>query len=256
MVKNYYSITEDNDSFPRHMHNGYEMLFFLRGDVEFTLGTSVYRLAPGDFILIPPRVFHSAARLSDALYERIVFHFNEEDIPECARETSGRTMVLSLPEEHFFSAVFRHFAQCNKLYTNDELELLMHNMVQILLLQLRYMKGGQAIESIRNNPLMSRILIYINSHPCDAVTMESIAARFYVSKSWISHNFSAILGFSFTQYVRKNRILYAQSCIRAGENATDVAKKCGYESYVTFFRQYKQVIGHSPREEKTGPVRN
>ena len=48
----------------RHMHNEYELYFFLQGNVDYTLGSSLYHLNAGDMLFIRPTVFHFPKILS------------------------------------------------------------------------------------------------------------------------------------------------------------------------------------------------
>jgi AraC-like DNA-binding protein len=48
-------------------------------------------------------------------------------------------------------------------------------------------------------------------------------------------------------YIGKKRILYAETLLAEGMTPTEVAKECGYDTYTTFYRQYKKHTGRAPR---------
>ena len=96
------------------------------------------------------------------------------------------------------------------------------------------------------NPTLDAILRYIDEHPDKAITANDLAQRFFVSTSWIVHGFREHLGITLMQYVNRKRILYAEQQIRAGASPTTVAKACHYDSYVTFYRQFKKYLGYPP----------
>jgi len=58
---------------PRHMHpNSEEILYLLSGELEHSLGDSVFRMAPGDVISIPVGVFHNARAVGSRDAEMVV----------------------------------------------------------------------------------------------------------------------------------------------------------------------------------------
>ena len=97
---------------------------------------------------------------------------------------------------------------------------------------------------------MEEMMAYIDENPTEKITAESLAKLFFVSPSWVVHKFKKLLGISLMQYVNKKRLLYAQRLILGGFNPTEVAEKCNFTDYSTFYRQYKKYFGISPKQIK------
>ena len=134
--------------------------------------------------------------------------------------------------------------------SEEERKSLVRSGLSMILLLLQHRLQQQPILPEQENPTLKEILLYIDRHPEEAITAEQLSARFYVSTSWIVHIFRRYLGISLMQYIRRKRILYAQSLISAGAAPTDVAEACHFENYATFYRQYKAVLGHAPGTDK------
>lgn len=237
------------DGFHRHMHNGYEIFYFVRGDAEYIIEGAVYKLRPGDLLFIHPRKFHYLKPLSDATYERFVIHFSIDDVPE-----SLRGFVRSAKEIYRISAgslanrFFSMWAESEKLFSEEELRVYLSSALTTALLYLKYLPDEIRINPIRQDSTLDSILQYIDSHPTEQLTASILSSKFYMSSSWIIHTFKDKLGISLMQYVQKKRVLYAEALIYGGVSPTEASKICNYDSYSTFYRQYKKILGVSPMD--------
>ena len=241
--------TPREDALHRHMHNGYELLYFLRGDAEYVIGGATYRLSPRTLLFIRPRDFHYLRPLSDAPYERFVIHFPHEVIPSSLLEFAvNAPEVYRVPKGSETDAFFAAWESAERTYSKEDLTTLLAGSVPTLLLRMKYGQFSDTARPTRENPTLDGILAYIDEHPRESITAATLAARFFVSTSWIVHSFRTHLGITLMQYVNKKRILYAEARIREGAPPTAVAKECGYESYVTFYRQFKKYLGYTPSD--------
>ncbi|MBQ9079651.1 MAG: helix-turn-helix transcriptional regulator [Clostridia bacterium] len=242
--------TPRRDGFHRHMHNGYEILYFVRGDAEYIIEGSVYRLKPYDLLFIHPRTFHYLKPLSEATYERFVIHFPADKIPPSCRDFAESSKeIYRIPRGSAMDKFFESWAAVEPQFSEQELREFLYPSVTAAMLYLRHLPSEEVVEPIRENPALENILRYIDEHPERRTTAAELSAKFYVSTSWIVHTFRRTLGLSLMQYIEKKRILYAESRIRDGLCPTDAAKLCNYENYSTFYRQYKKVLGHAPGED-------
>ena len=238
------------DGFHRHMHNGYEILYFLRGDAEYIIEGSVYRLKPRDLLFIHPRTFHYLNPLSDATYERFVINFPESRIPPSLRSfVESSKEIYRVPKGALLDLFFEAWARAEIEFPEEESLEYLDTALSTVLLFLKHLPEEETVEPIRENHTLESILHYIDAHPEEPLSAEILSAKFYMSTSWIVHTFKKSLGISLMQYIEKKRILYAEEQIRTGKSPTTVAKLCHFESYSTFYRQYKKVLGHSPQED-------
>ncbi len=244
-----YSLTPPPaDGVHRHMHNGYEILYFLDGDAEYIIEGSVYRLLPRTLLLIRPRTFHYLNPLSNSEYKRCVIHFPVERIPPTLLQFAHTSKeIFRIPKGSLVDAYFKSWIYAEEHFSTTDLETMLFSSLGQLLLYLKYLPDEDTVVPMRENRTLERILRYIDEHPGEQITAAMLSAKFYVSTSWIVHSFRRHLGISLMQYVNKKRILYAESRIREGMAPTEVAKECHYDSYVTFYRQYKKYLGRSPQ---------
>lgn len=237
------------DALLRHMHNGYELLYLVRGDAEYVVEGAVYRLVPRTLLFVRPRRYHYLRALVGKTFERFVIHFPEERVPDALRAyLESAPEIVQLREGDGITAFFTEWAAAERNHTTKDLRVLMDTALPRILLGLKYGAKEQVIP-YQANPTLDAILRYIDEHPGEPITAADLSARFFVSTSWIVHGFREHLGISLAQYVNRKRILYAEAQIRAGATPTAVAKACHYDSYVTFYRQFKKYLGYAPSEK-------
>ena len=236
--------------FHRHMHNDYEILFFVSGNADYIIEGSVYHLEERDLLFIPPRTFHYLIPKSEARYERFVLNFSEGDLPEDVQPLLPPTAkVYHIPKDSSIERFFVDWRGFKHLGREEMLIAYLRSAFPTLLLFLDLLSAPEPIAPIRTNDTLDTILRYIDTHPWERISAASLSTRFYMSSSWIVHTFQRELGITLMQYISKKRILYAQSRIRSGVSPTAAAKECSYDSYVTFYRQYKRILECSPHDD-------
>ncbi len=234
--------------FTRHIHNSYEIYYFSEGDADFIVGSAVYRMNRRDLLVIKPGDYHYLRLRSNAPYRRFIIHFSLQDLclPAGIEPETG---MFHIARDSLIHRFFEVWLESQDVLQPQELETFVRSGASMLLILLQHQL--QQILPAEENPVLKQILHYIDTHPEENLKAGDLSSRFFVSTSWIVHIFQRHLGITLMQYIRKKRILYAQSLIHSGEPPTEVAVKCQYENYATFYRQYKAVLGYSPNHEKS-----
>ena len=98
-----------------------------------------------------------------------------------------------------------------------------------------------------SQPLVARIIDYINDHYYESLSLDLLSERFFVSKYHLSHEFTRQMGTGIYQYIQKKRLLIARQLIAQGQKPVDVYAQCGFGDYAAFFRAFRKVYGLSPR---------
>jgi corrinoid protein of di/trimethylamine methyltransferase len=79
------------------------------------------------------------------------------------------------------------------------------------------------------------------------LTLESIAASLYISKSYLCRIFSRVTGESFGDYLRRVRLEQACRLLRETElTAEQIVYACGLRDIPTFYRVFKSRMGMTP----------
>lgn len=233
----------------KHVHNFYELYFLIDGQIDKFVENRTHHLKPFDLIIIRPNVLHRALLCKDYRHERVVVYFdersvNDKNILEKLAEQKG---VVSLP----LVAAKRVFKLINILLNETENDIYHDNYVKcvlnemlILILRNQFSKSAN-YAGIK----FEKIIDYVRESTGEAITLSSVAQKFFVSEAHLSRMFKKNTGFTFTQYVNYQRVIFAQRMLlKTDEPIGNIAVQSGFESLTHFGRVFKQLTGFSPRE--------
>ena len=243
-----------------HHHDFYEVYYLLDGEVAYWVEGQTYHLKPGELLLIDPLVLHRpVVDPSTPLYERIVLWINKAylqsfaetaDLTACFGGEPCRVLHLSSVQRNEMHARLSELVRESygteyggKLYANG---LFLQFMVELN----RLARGADGRLEARedSSPLVSQVLRLIDEHYSEELSLESIAANFFVSKYHLSHEFSRAVGTSVYRYIMIKRLLMARQLLLGGMSPSEVYGRCGFKDYTNFYRAFKAEYGVSPRE--------
>src|SRR5699024_7890242 len=94
------------------------------------------------------------------------------------------------------------------------------------------------------------IATFIQDHYMKKLTLDSIADALNLSKSYISHLFKEMTGFTIMDYVMECRLIQAKYLLEMepGKPIKDVAHTSGFESSSHFSRYFRSKVGKTARE--------
>ena len=98
------------------------------------------------------------------------------------------------------------------------------------------------------NPGMHDVLVYINEHFTEPLTLEVLSAQCGVSVSTLSHDFMRYTHHSVYNYILYRRIMLAKQKLFEQLSLSDIALLCGFGDYSNFLRAFKKIAGLSPKE--------
>lgn len=109
--------------------------------------------------------------------------------------------------------------------------------------------AGKALSSDeKHDKRLAPALEYIKSNYTRQVTIERLARLSHMSTSTLNRRFRDVTGYAPIDYVKRYRILKATEFLRDSSlNITQVAGKVGFEDSNYFTRQFKNVVGLTPR---------
>lgn len=253
----FYENPEQSDYYS-HMHNDYELFYFMGGDAEYIIGSSIYQLEKYDLLLIKPLTYHHLHLRSSEPYERTHFNFLQKDVLAETLpflENEDVSPIFHIPPENPIRRIFEELKEVQEVYSETEFNYFKHSALNLILLHLKYdypsitPKSAKSV-NFANNDVLQNIIQFINDNSDKVITVNDLANRFYMSPSWIVHTFKNALNISITQYINRRRISFAQKLLLSGISAHKAAELCDYENYTTFFRQYKKYLGKSPMEDR------
>ena len=103
-------------------------------------------------------------------------------------------------------------------------------------------------EKNNDDDLTKNLLIYLDNHYNENITLETLAKHFGYSKFYFSKICQKILNSSMTKYLNKLCILKFLEDDRSDATLTELASKHGFSSMRTFQRAFKKYVGITASE--------
>jgi len=164
-----------------------------------------------------------------------------------------------LKQQHFAQGIVdvHGMKECRRILrmmadpANKENSNFVNSLGEALLALLIDKIGLKENASNAESDLMKRILIYLQEHATEPITVAQAASYFGYSVGRFSHIFNERIGCPFIRYVNSLRCQKAQQLLSQGNMALiDVATACGFSSLRTFHRVYKDFTGDTPRSSQ------
>ena len=80
-----------------------------------------------------------------------------------------------------------------------------------------------------NRPHIEKACAYIREHLAEDLSLERVCAAVFLSKSYLCQIFKSLLGCTFGEYVKQQRILRARTLLAStGQSIEEIAAACGF----------------------------
>ena len=81
----------------------------------------------------------------------------------------------------------------------------------------------------------------------DSLTLDAVAAQFFVNKYYLSHVFKQFTGHSVMQYLQKARLAYAKKLLSTDSlSVREISAQCNFGDESNFIRCFKREYGATP----------
>lgn len=245
-----------------HFHNVYEIYYFISGDADYMVEGQEYHLTPHSLLLLAPNVLHGVRINSDATYARYCLYVAPSDIstercslllstlPSSSRQ-AGQVIFYEHVEAYGLEKTFRNLMELQK-FPKEKQDALRPVFNETLLAQIQLLQEVvNPSHSMHTTPSrISDIIRYINLHPTENITLDSLSEQFYLSKFYMNRAFKKTMGTTIIDYVLQRRVLLGKQHLLNGETATRAAELAGFQDYSSFYRAYRKVFGTSPRSDQ------
>lgn len=243
------------DSVELHHHDFYEIYCFLGGSAEYRVEGRLYRLTPGDLMLLSPMELHQVTVQSGQIpYERIVLWLSRayldslgdsDSLMRCFDHMSKKHTNLLQPASG--SEIYDLLGKL--LEERSRHQYAGETLMRGYLLQLLVLLNRLALESPQEEmcgSLVSRAAAYLSAHYAEEIRLDGLAARLHVSKSCLCHEFRNVTGIGVYRYLTLKRLQIARELLLQGTSPGEAAAVCGYRDYPNFYRAFRARYGLSP----------
>lgn len=279
-VESFSSFLSNDNTYPAHLHRQVEIMFVISGELEICMEEQVYSLKEGEISVTFPDKIHSLNTPETSRVLLMVFDvdflqdfrialteylpdypvLNTSNLTEHGRNALSWLISLSknmpatadmpdindLPSHPVVSDTTKIVDEQNDispnlLYTKSYLTIFLTDIFSFLKLSKR--------NTCTDRNICENILIYLDKHFQENVSLESTAKELGISKFYLSQIFSNKLHTSFPSYVTARRLDYAEKLLTTTtKSVTDIALEAGFSSSRTFFRSFQDAYQTTPHQ--------
>lgn len=265
MLRQDFQLSHNRDPYFRtmefHAHDFLELYYFLDGSVTYYIEDQVYDLCPGDLLIIPAGKMHRPVIANEhAAYERMVLWITPQYLQSIDSPAGDLQKNLQKVGEHGYCVPFRGdetvfvTALLKKLLymqKNDTDPEFCAGAVELYLWTIFRSYGVIDTTHRNETQVIPQVIRYITEHFSEPLTLEDIAAEFFVSKSYLNRHFKAYTNSTVYAYIMALRLTHARRMLREGIPAVEAGRECGFSDYSTFYKAFKTQTGLSPQQFKS-----
>lgn len=228
---------------PLHWHNRLEVIHVLSGRGVISIELQDHSIAAGDIVTVPPGALHAVRGAQPPLHCQTV-SFSLDGLPLHPRPVIRPDQAGSAAFVHTLDALF---ALAPVGGPEDE-TLLQHYLRALCGL---YHRFGHCLAAPAETPFaaetLKRVLLYMEQHCAQPLTVEDLAAVSGYSKYHFSRFFTAAVGCSCMRYLQRVRLRQARRLLLHTDlSVADVAQKTGFGEVSYFIRVFRQDTGVTP----------
>lgn len=245
--------------FSYHYHDFHKVVIFISGKAAYHIEGKAYQLKPWDILLVNRHAIHRPEIDPSVPYERFILWI-QNDIPwqellKCFQKANDRSYNLvrlnSALQEKMKDILF----ELENSAKSDEYgrEILTQSLfLQFMVYLNRIFLEKQYIfdkKSYTFDSQIASILQYINHNLKEDLSIETLSARYYVSKYHLMRKFKQETGYTLHNYIVNKRLLMARTLISNGMPVTKAAQEAGSQNTALF-------PGHTVNSSKPTPAKN
>lgn len=249
-------------SFAGEIHNFWEILILMDGELRIMEDDKVYLLSENQIIFHKPMVFHSVQAENNSNPHYFVTSFNATG--DFMERFSNK--VINLSEEQMTDVYKIVDMLRQEGLNNRELKItkflkIMRNKpvllqkftscVELFLIELS--EGNMLRPKLVNNEetmLYKKAVNTLEDHIYSNITVDELARKCSVSTAHLKRIFGKYAGIGIHEYFLQLKILYAKKLLLKGMGVTEVAEKLSFSSQNYFSVVFKRKVGESPLQYK------
>jgi len=241
----------DFEEHPLHLHNYFEIIHLLQGEIIMQFASKHYDLHAGEFLFVPPHIPHAYRSASDKTNPHMRIISCSVDIFPLLKKNLLEKIPLSpvIHKEKIHPDLLYAEQRLTELDSSQDNIGLISALVSLALCRIFPVIELSTLKDVHEGDLTSRLISYIANHYQEDLSLDRLAREFGVSKYKLSRTFSSELGTNFSSCVNSLRISYAEYLLLSTNfSITQIAYDCGFNNQQTFNRVFREQDNCTPKE--------
>lgn len=237
---------------PLHVHDRMEIYILLDGDVSFAVESTLYKLKPGDALIIKPNEMHNCILDSESVHRHICFWIDagcDFIFRDFLLHDFGKNNLITPSEEArgVLDGIYKRLKKAA-----DDCDI--HKQFYLTLEMLDIFRGfisNDASPTVL--PELLRIILEdIDSNFKIINSLDYFTEKYYVSGSTLNRLFRTYLQTTPKLYLETKRLANSRLLLKAGKNVLSACSESGFPDYSNYIRLFKKRFGITPKQYKGG----
>ena len=218
-----------------------ELYFVITGEMVFKVGDKNLTVKSGQIAFMPSLTMYGYSFNNADAYRLSCGERYFADFYDCY---PSMRLPYFLDDEKFNKKAFNLLRE--ELSADGVTELEKRTALNYLLAKCA-VKYGLVQKGYDSDSQIAEIVNYVHQNYDKDITLDSLAQEFCISKMVLSRKLSKHLGVDLRRFVSEVRIQAFVKLRREKQNvnvsSVELAYRCGFRSYETFYRTYKRYLG-------------
>ncbi|MDD6223200.1 MAG: AraC family transcriptional regulator [Lachnospiraceae bacterium] len=254
----------------RHIHESVELYFLLEGERYYFVAQDTYHIRPKMAILINSNTIHKTSSCGQGQhYRRFLMQLDMETL-------SPALSALGYPAEdlgerfagpaEFSDKAWE--AACGLIREIENVFAAGGTFAKPEVWALTFLLIGSFLDARMESAALigpvradgsgvegetfarvHEIAVFLQNNCAETIDLDSLAARYFVSKSYLTRIFRRTTGFTVTEYRTYCRVAQAKTLLAATDaDITDIAARTGFGNITYFERVFRQNAGMTPSQ--------
>lgn len=233
----------ENDFYPPHIHDCYEIYVKKSGDISFMVDNIMYALDDLDVVITHPGDLHNAIANSYCTHDHYCLWFSSGSLKDFLDKKRIHGVVRLTAEKK--SKLQRTLDRC------EETEHKLISTMAILQLLVLISESEEEVEAIAMPQKLVDILNYIDKNLVSIRGSQELADRFSISVSTLNRLFTTNLHTTVHTLIEKKRLAFAKDLIVMGRCASDACYDSGFQDFSRFISKFKREFGMTPAKYRS-----
>lgn len=245
-----------------HLNTNRMLLYFIQGSGNIIVEDKAHRIQAGDVVITDTSELFHCSIDPGAYHERLSLHMDPQFWEKLPWNTTpmfriftdrqkgeGNLIPADVVQSSGLAKALEELFAIVQVSSPTQDSLALGKLLQILSL-LDGVSSSMDAHPMQKDPLLHRVLQYLNKHCAEDISVDTVAAQFHITPSYLAHWFKKRTGLSPWNYVILRRLQQANALMSQGASAEEACYRVGFDNYANFFRLYKKHTGISPSQFK------
>lgn len=232
-----------------HGHNYYELIFFKKANSVSTVNGREIVFNDMSLYLLTPFDFHSTKKADTshgAHYINVSFTADSVD-NDVLKQIKGAYYLKNIDEDGDIVKLIWLLGYYNSINDQKSKSDILNVLIKRIVDLGELIIGESDVDTDRDT--IRRAARFISENYAEEITLKTVADELHFSPTYFSSVFSKSAGVTFTEYLQKYRLNVAKNLlISTDKPIIEVSMLCGFNSYSSFSRVFKDNIGITPTE--------